>query len=294
VRAVVVVHAKNMKEPWCLATSLAGSTAAEVVKQYGRRFTIEETFRDTKDIRFGVGLKATHIGTTDRRDRLLSLFAIAHALLTLLGAASEASELDKMLKSSSREDRTHSLFWQGNFWYRQLAIMRDDLTTRAARWLVPLLARLVKGKQRTDLVVPALSDFGEDHLAQLFRKHLAAAKVARVELHKSTRTRVQSNFRSCRDSGITWLSMQGIDVAKIQRRAGHDTIHTTMGYVNIAEDIGGKLGTPFAPLPASLVNGSAIVELSDESSSGVPDPVTAGYAEEYISAGGGSRNRATA
>ena len=149
VPAVVVVHAKNMQEPWCLATSLATITAAEVVKQYGRRFTIEETFRDTKDIRFGVGLKATHIARADRRDRLLFLFAIAHALLTLLGAASEASGLDKMLKSSSREDRTHSLFWQGNFWYRQLAIMRDD-------WFESLMIAFDKIVREHDVLVEAL------------------------------------------------------------------------------------------------------------------------------------------
>ena len=93
VSGVVLVHARNMKEPWCLATSLSSKTASEIVKLYNRRFTIEETFRDTKDIRFGLGLSATHIGRTDRRDRLLFLFAIAHALLTLLGAASEASAL---------------------------------------------------------------------------------------------------------------------------------------------------------------------------------------------------------
>ena len=39
VPAVVVVHARNMKEPWCLATSLSANTASEVVKLYGRRFT---------------------------------------------------------------------------------------------------------------------------------------------------------------------------------------------------------------------------------------------------------------
>lgn len=126
VPAVVLVHARNMKEPWCLATSLSDKTASEIVKLYGRRFTIEETFRDTKDIRFGLGLSATHIGRTDRRDRLLFLFAIAHALLTLLGAASEASGLDKTLKVSTATHRTHSLYWQGTFWYRQLAFMRDD------------------------------------------------------------------------------------------------------------------------------------------------------------------------
>lgn len=126
VPAVVLVHARDMKEPWCLATSLSSKTASEIVKAYGRRFTIEETFRDTKDIRFGLGLKATHIGRTDRRDRLLFLFAIAHALLTLLGAASEASGLDRTLKVSTVKHRTHSLYWQGTFWYRQLAFMRDD------------------------------------------------------------------------------------------------------------------------------------------------------------------------
>lgn len=126
VPAVVLVHARAMKEPWCLATSLDRKTASEVVALYGRRFTIEETFRDTKDIRFGMGLKATHIGRADRRDRLLFLFAAAHALLTLLGAASEASGLDRTLKSSVNKHRTHSLYWQGTFWYRQLLDMRDD------------------------------------------------------------------------------------------------------------------------------------------------------------------------
>jgi len=72
VPGVVLVHARNMKEPWCLATSLSSKTASEIVKLYGRRFTIEETFRDTKDIRFGLGLSATHIGRTDRRDRAKS------------------------------------------------------------------------------------------------------------------------------------------------------------------------------------------------------------------------------
>lgn len=149
VPAVVLVHARNMKEPWCIATSLSSKTASEVVKLYGRRFTIEETFRDTKDIRFGLGLKATHIGRTDRRDRLLFLFAMAHALLTLLGAASEASGLDRTLKSSTVKHRTHSLFWQGTFWYRQLSFMRDD-------WFERLITAFDKIVREHDMLVQAL------------------------------------------------------------------------------------------------------------------------------------------
>jgi hypothetical protein len=94
VPAVVVTHDRKMKEPWCLATSLSTRKASEVVTIYGRRFTIEETFRDQKDLRFGIGLSATHIKNADRRDRLLLLAAIAQALLTSLGAACEAVGLD--------------------------------------------------------------------------------------------------------------------------------------------------------------------------------------------------------
>jgi len=124
--AVVAVKARGMKEAWCLATSLKSRTASEIVKLYGRRFTIEETFRDTKDLHFGMGLSATHIRDAGRRDRLLLLVAVAHALLTLLGAASEEAGLDRYLKANTVKRRTHSLYRQGLYWYHCLPTMRDD------------------------------------------------------------------------------------------------------------------------------------------------------------------------
>jgi len=126
VPAVVVVHQAKMREPWCLATSLAEKKAAEIVALYGKRFTIEETFRDAKDLRFGMGLSATHIRDAGRRDRLLLLAALAHALLTLLGAASEKTGMDSYLKVNTAKKRTHSLFRQGAYWYGAIPNMRDD------------------------------------------------------------------------------------------------------------------------------------------------------------------------
>lgn len=131
--AIVAVKRKGMKEAWCLATSRAADDPSEIVRTYSRRFSIEETFRDTKNITFGFGLRATHIRDPERRDRMLLLVAIAHTLLTLLGAASEASGLDRRLKSNTVKRRTMSLFNQGSYWYRCLATMRDE-------WLTPLLA----------------------------------------------------------------------------------------------------------------------------------------------------------
>lgn len=135
--------------------------------------------------------------------------------------------------------------------------------------LRPLLARMRKGKRACDAVVPTLADFGEDHLAEQFRKHLRIAKVDRAELHVTTATHVQANFRTCRDSGITWLAMSGLDVAKIVRRAGHDDVQTSMGYVKLAEDLTGELGDPFGPLPASLVEGDSSGESSGPSGTAV-------------------------
>lgn len=60
-------------------------------------------------------------------------------------------------------------------------------------------------------------------------------------------------FRSWRDTGITWLALAGIDLAKMQRRAGHEDITTTMRYVKAAEDMSGTIGEPFPPLPSELV-----------------------------------------
>ncbi len=126
VPAVVVMHAKRMKEAWCLATTLSELKAAEIVKLYGRRFTIEETFRDQKNFRFGMGLSATHIGTTDRRDRLLLLAAVAQALLTLLGAAGEACGLDRLMKTNTSKKRTMSLLNQGIHLYEAIPYMGDE------------------------------------------------------------------------------------------------------------------------------------------------------------------------
>lgn len=132
VPAVVCVKAKSMKQSWCLATSRADIGAAEIVALYSRRFTIEENFRDTKDPRFGMGLSATHIGRTDRRDRLLLIAALGQALLTLLGAASEEVGLDRKLKANTVKHRTVSLFNQGWYWYRAIPRMREE-------WLRPLM-----------------------------------------------------------------------------------------------------------------------------------------------------------
>src|SRR5208283_1883794 len=125
VGTVVCVHAKDMKEPWCLAASTTTDTAKQLMTTYGKRWGIESGFRDTKDLRFGMGMASIRVSTPARRDRLWLLNAFAVVLLTLLGAAGEALGYDRHLKSNTSKKRTHSLFRQGAMLYELIPMMPE-------------------------------------------------------------------------------------------------------------------------------------------------------------------------
>jgi hypothetical protein len=137
VGAVVCVHARGMKEPWCLAASDPDAPAAMLVNHYARRWTIEPSFRDTKDLHFGMGLSATRVGEPTKRDRLLLVSAFAMALLTLLGAVGESLGMDRLLKSNTSKTRTHSLFRQGRMLY-------DLIPNMPEHRLAPLIAKFTE------------------------------------------------------------------------------------------------------------------------------------------------------
>jgi hypothetical protein len=84
VGAAVCVHARDMKEPWCLVTSTPDATAPQIIKLYSKRWGVEPSFRDTKDLRFGLG--AVRIADPQRR----CCCSTPSPLLTLLGAAGES------------------------------------------------------------------------------------------------------------------------------------------------------------------------------------------------------------
>lgn len=126
VPTVICVQAKDMKEPWCLAASSPDAKASNLIKLYGKRWSIECAFRDTKNLRFGMGLGAMRVSTPERRDRLWLINAFAVALLSLLGAAGEALGFDRLLKSNTSKRRTHSLFRQGCMHYELIPNMPEE------------------------------------------------------------------------------------------------------------------------------------------------------------------------
>ena len=117
VGTVVCVQDPDMKQAWCLAASSADASARQLTGYYGRRWGIERGLRDTKNLRFGMGMSSMHVKSPDQRDRLWLINAFAVVLLTLLGAAGEALGYDRMLKTNAVKRRVHSLFRQGCMLY---------------------------------------------------------------------------------------------------------------------------------------------------------------------------------
>jgi len=72
-----------------------------------------------------MGMGSIHVSTPERRDRLWLLNAFAIALLTLLGAAGEALDYDRYLKSNIAKRPTHSLFRQGRMLYEFIPTMPE-------------------------------------------------------------------------------------------------------------------------------------------------------------------------
>ena len=142
VGTVLCVQEKAMKQPWCLATNGTAATARALITLYGKRWSIECGFRDTKDLRFGMGMASIHVSTPARRDRLWLLNALAIALLTLLGAAGEALGYDRYLKSNTAKRRTHSLFRQGCMLYELMPTMPEARLLPLVQRFAAMLAEL--------------------------------------------------------------------------------------------------------------------------------------------------------
>lgn len=117
IKQFVAVKDKGMKAAWFLVSN-SGLSPREIINNYSKRWKIEPYFRDLKDGRFGLGLEQTHIKSCERRDRLMLVLALSYLLLVVLGQAGEQIGFDRKLKVNTVKTRTHSLFRQGQFYYK--------------------------------------------------------------------------------------------------------------------------------------------------------------------------------
>jgi len=149
VGTLVCTQKKDMKEAWCIVSSETDISGSGAIKWYGKRWGCEPQFRDTKDLHFGMGLSETHIKSTERRDRLLLINAIATVILTILGAAGESIGLDKYLKVNTVKTRTLSLFRQGCIYFDRIPKMFKDTLKKL---LTEFYKIVDKNKNLTDIL----------------------------------------------------------------------------------------------------------------------------------------------
>lgn len=100
-------NARRQREPWLLAVcpALDYLSAKAVVRLYAQRMQIEESFRDVKSQRFGLGFSASQCRNRDRIGVLLLIGCIASFMLRMVGEAARHRHLERQCQSNTRTTR---------------------------------------------------------------------------------------------------------------------------------------------------------------------------------------------
>ena len=113
---VVALWDQGQAEPWYLTTNLT-LPARAIARLYGKRFQIEETFRDQKCSRLGFGLSEITMHSAARLETLLLIVALAHLLALFVGAIARQRGLDRGFRASTgQQQTTHSDFTLGLYY----------------------------------------------------------------------------------------------------------------------------------------------------------------------------------
>jgi hypothetical protein len=102
---------RSAREPWVLAHSIdqRDRRPDEIVALYARRMQIEENFRDTKSLAFGMGTEIGRSRSALRLQALLLIATLAAYLLWHLGQLAEAEGMAKRFKVTTRTTRELSI-----------------------------------------------------------------------------------------------------------------------------------------------------------------------------------------
>lgn len=109
--------------PWLLTTSLHHASVEHIIALYATRMQIEESFRDTKNHRFGWSFEDARCGSQKRLTVLLLIGALGMLAVTLIGRAAEKLGLARRYQANTVSNkRVLSHYYLG-----ALLIARRDL-----------------------------------------------------------------------------------------------------------------------------------------------------------------------
>lgn len=100
-------NARSAREPWLLASSpgLAHLSAEGIVALYSQRMGIEQSFRDTKNLRVGLGLEVARSRSAQRLGMLLLIAHLAAFVQRLIGETARHSQLELQFMATRRANR---------------------------------------------------------------------------------------------------------------------------------------------------------------------------------------------
>lgn len=134
------------REPWLLAASprLAALSAEQVVQLYAGRMQIEQTFRDLKNHKWGMGLQNSETRVLKRMSILILIGALLSYALWLIGLAMRQSGQNIGYGSARKAKNTLSVLSLAVYWLnqhdkpkitrRQLDDALDQLVSMVARY----------------------------------------------------------------------------------------------------------------------------------------------------------------
>jgi len=128
--------AKREREPWLLVTSLpiTAKLAKRIVSIYKTRMQVEESFRDVKTVRYGMGFELNQSRSAERLQILLLVAMIATFVLWLLGMAARLTGQHLQYQANSiRKRHVLSVIYLGLriAYDRRFSFDLDDLSAVA-------------------------------------------------------------------------------------------------------------------------------------------------------------------
>lgn len=108
-------YARSVREPWLLASSLGKDyTPKQIVSMYQRRMKIEESFRDMKSYRYGLGLGQIRARQPQRYGIILLIALLTNFIACLIGHAIELRKQHyEFQANSTKHRRVLSYFYLG-------------------------------------------------------------------------------------------------------------------------------------------------------------------------------------
>ena len=96
---------RRAQKPWLLATSLFSVTPKKIIRIYSARFQIEESFRDTKNPRFGWSFRHARSRDNKRIEILLLIATLGILALMLVGQAAERHGIHRCFQANTVQSK---------------------------------------------------------------------------------------------------------------------------------------------------------------------------------------------